>query len=118
MIGAGGMEGCGFISTDEEDVDMQPAELVTVKVYVPSGRFEMVILVPDPVVEALPGVRIRVQEPVAGRPDNTTLPVETVQVGCVTDPGTGAEGLAVWSLMVAPDEAADIQPDVPVTVNV
>ena len=95
MIGAGGMEGCGFISTDDEDVDMQPAELVTVKVYIPSGRLAIVILVPVPVVEALPGVRIKVHEPVAGRPANITLPVETVHVGCVTDSGTGAEGLAV-----------------------
>jgi hypothetical protein len=68
MSGAGGIDGCGFISTDDEDVDIQPAALVTVKVYIPSGRLAIVILVPVPVVEALPGVLIRVQEPVDGRP--------------------------------------------------
>jgi len=35
-----------------------------------------VVLVPDPVICTPPGVRVKVQVPVAGKPFKTTLPVE------------------------------------------
>ena len=38
-------------------------------------------LVPEPVVVVPPGERVKVQEPVAGKPLKTTLPVAKVQVG-------------------------------------
>ena len=41
----------------------------------------MVVLVPDPLVVVPPGVLVKVQLPLAGKPLNTTLPVETAQVG-------------------------------------
>ena len=41
----------------------------------------MVVLVPDPVVVVPPGVLVKVQVPVAGKPLNITLPVPTLQVG-------------------------------------
>jgi hypothetical protein len=41
----------------------------------------MVELVPVPVEVTAPGERVKVQVPVAGNPDKTTLPVEMSQVG-------------------------------------
>ena len=38
-------------------------------------------LVPEPVVVVPPGERVKVQEPVAGKPLKTTLPVAKAQVG-------------------------------------
>jgi hypothetical protein len=52
----------------------------------------MVLVVPVPVVVIPPGVLVNVHVPVAGKPLKTTLPVATVQVGCVIVPTTGAEG--------------------------
>ena len=48
--------------------------------------------VPDPDKEPL-GVPVTVQEPLAGKLFNCTLPVPTKQVGCVTVPMVGAEGI-------------------------
>jgi hypothetical protein len=52
------------------------------------------VLVPEPVLVISPGLPERVQVPDAGRPDKTTLPVDTSHVGWVTVPGTGAPGIA------------------------
>ena len=52
----------------------------------------MVVLVPFPVVVNSPGERVRVQVPVAGNPDNTTLAVESEHEGWVILPTTGAAG--------------------------
>jgi hypothetical protein len=51
------------------------------------------VLVPVPDVVFPPGVRIRVQVPADGKPLRTTLPVDTVHVGGVMVPITGAEGV-------------------------
>jgi hypothetical protein len=59
-------------------------------VYVPAGRPEIAILVPEPVVVILPGLRVTVQVPVAGSPFITILPVATEQVGWVMFPMAGA----------------------------
>ena len=62
-------------------------ELVTVKVYDPGANPVTVKVVADPV--RLPGLIVQVPD---GRPLSTTLPVETVQVGWVIVPTTGAAG--------------------------
>ena len=54
----------------------------------------MVVLVPEPVVVVPPGDLVKVHVPVAGKLFKTTLPVATVQVGCVTVPRVGAFGVA------------------------
>jgi hypothetical protein len=59
---------------------------------VPEGIPEIVVLVPVPVVVAPPGFLVIVQLP-EGKPFNTTLPVATVQVGCVIAPTSGAVGV-------------------------
>ena len=70
-----------MITTLADDADVQPAALVTVKVYVPAGSPLMVVLVPVPVVVVPPGVLVNVQVPDEGKPLKTTLPVATAQVG-------------------------------------
>jgi hypothetical protein len=54
----------------------------------------MVTDCPDPDIDTFPGFLVSVHVPVEGNPEITTLPVETVHVGWVTVPGTGAEGIA------------------------
>ena len=67
--------------------------MVTVKVYDPGARLEMVVVVPDPDVVTPPGLRINVQVPVAGKPFKTTLPVATEHVVWVIGPTAGAVGV-------------------------
>lgn len=86
--GAPGVAGCTLITTLVDAGDVQPTELVTVKVRVPASSPDMVVLAPVPLID--PG--LIVQFP-AGSPLNTTLPVETEHVGCVIEPTIGAEGV-------------------------
>ena len=72
----------------------------------------MLVLVPVP--ETFPGFNIHV--PVAGNPLNTTLPVPTLQVGCVIAPTVGAVGVAGWVLITTLPEAGEIHPEALVTV--
>ena len=72
----------------------------------------MLVLVPVP--ETFPGFIVHV--PVAGNPLNTTLPVETKQVGCVIVPTVGAVGVAGWTLITTLAEACEIHPEALVTV--
>jgi hypothetical protein len=92
--GAVGADGGAVIITFDDDPDIQLFALVTVKVNVPTGRPEMVVVVHVPVVVTPPGVRVSVHVPVAGNPLNTTLPVGTEHVGTVTVPTPGTAGLA------------------------
>jgi hypothetical protein len=69
------------MATLAEACEIHPEAFVTVKVYVPAGSREMVALVPVPAVATAPGDRVKVQVPISGSPDKTTLPVETAQVG-------------------------------------
>lgn len=90
---AGGAGGAGITAFDETD-EVHPSEFVTVKVYVPAARSEIVTLVPVPGVKIPPGLRVRVHVPVEGNLFSTTLPVGTVQVGLVIVPISGEEGMA------------------------
>lgn len=58
---------------DCEEPEVQPPELVTVKVYDPAASPETVVIVPVPVDDP-PGVRIRVHVPDDGNPLSRTLP--------------------------------------------
>jgi hypothetical protein len=81
ITGAVGTDGCAIIITFADDPDIQLFALITVKVWVPAGRPDMVVLVPPPIVATPPGVRVRVHVPIEGKPLNTTLPVGTEHVG-------------------------------------
>ena len=72
------------------------------------------IVVDAPVPETAPGLIVHVP---AGKPLSTTLPVATVQVGCVINPITGAVGVEGWALIDTGAEATEIQPAPLVTVN-
>ena len=78
----------------------------------------MVEFVPEPVVVVPPGDLVSVHVPVAGKPDKTTLPVATLQVGWVIVPTVGAVGVEAWVLMTTLADAGEIHPEALVTVNV
>lgn len=65
-----------------------------------------------------PGFLVKVHVPVAGNPFNSTLPVASVQVGCVKIPTVGAVGVIGCALITKLDEANDVQPETFVTVKV
>jgi hypothetical protein len=69
-----------------------------------------------PVDVVPPGVRIKVQVPVAGKPFKTTLPVATAQVGWVILPTVGAVGDDGWAMITTLTEASETQPEELVTV--
>lgn len=48
ITGAAGVTGCRLITTSAEAGDTHPAAFATVKVYVPGGIAETVLVVPDP----------------------------------------------------------------------
>jgi hypothetical protein len=77
----------------------------------------MVVLGPEPVVVTAPGDLVNVQFP-DGKPLNTTLPVATLQVGWVTVPTVGAEGVAGCASITTFNDDEDIQPPASVTVYV
>jgi hypothetical protein len=93
MIGVDGTFGGANITMLPEACDSHPNELVTVNVNVPSGKFVIVVLVPDPVTITAPGDLVILQLPVIGKPFSTTDPVGAPQAGWVTVPTTGAFGL-------------------------
>ena len=76
-VGAVGVIGCALMMILAVASEVHPEALVTVKVCVPVAKPEMIVLVPEPVV--LPG--LIVQLPDDGKPFNTTLPSDTVQLG-------------------------------------
>ena len=84
-----GVEGVAAIITTLADAtEVHPTEFVTIKPYVPGAIPDTVI--PAPVPAIAPGLTIQLP---AGKPVKTTLPVDTVQVGCVTVPTIGADGV-------------------------
>ena len=82
----------------------------------PADRLLIVVLVPVPVVVVPPGVLVNVHVPVEGSPFSTTLPVDTVQVGWLRVPATGAVGVDGCASMAIVLEAAEIHPAALVTV--
>jgi len=76
IVGAEGVAGCGSMTTLPEVAEMQPSELVTVNVRVPTASPEMVVLVPLPAM--LPGLMVQLPD---GKPFKTTLPVASAQLG-------------------------------------
>lgn len=76
------------------------------------------MLVPVPVVVVPPGDLVNVQVPEAGKPESTTLPVATEQVGCVIVPIVGVAGVSACALITTFDVEADTHPDALVTVYV
>lgn len=73
--------------------ETHPVGLLTIKLYAPACRPETVVVVPVPETVIVSGVLVNVQVPVAGSPLSTTIPVETLQVGCVMVPIIGVAGL-------------------------
>ena len=76
----------------------------------------MVVLVPVPVID--PGLIVQVPD---GKPLNTTLPVDTVQVGCVIVPTVGAVGkrftITVLSVLDVPHKPVEIAVIVAIPLN-
>ena len=119
IIGAVGTAGCALITTFPDATEVQPAALVTVKVYVADAvRPVMVAVVPVPVVVTAPGLRVSVQVPAPGNPDRATLPVVTEQVGWVMVPMVGAAGGEGRELITTLAEAKEVQAASLVTVKV
>jgi len=85
---------------------------------VPAERLLIVVVVPVPVVSVPPGVRVKVQVPLEGRPLISTLAVATLQLGWVIVPAIGADGIAGCASMRISDEDTDVQPEALVTVYV
>lgn len=110
-IGAEGVIGWVPITILAEGNEMQPAPLLTVKVYVPVANPEMVVVVPEPVIA--PG--LIVQFP-AGKPVKNTLPVATVHDGCVIVPIVGAGGVPGFAIITISAEANEMHPTEFVTV--
>jgi hypothetical protein len=110
IVGAGGIGGCGFIRTLPDGEEIHPVELVTVKVYVPDGRVETVVVLPEPETVTPPGVLVNVQLPVDGRLLKTTLPVDNAHVGCVIAPTTGGVGDDGCGVITTLADGADIHP--------
>jgi hypothetical protein len=65
----------------------------------------MVRLVPVPLI--VPGSITQLPD---GRPLKSTLPVDTVQVGCVMVPTTGAAGVGGCALIITVGDAGEVQP--------
>jgi len=100
-IGAEGNGGTASITTFADEGDGHPVEVLTMKVYVPDGIPDTVVLVPVPVAVVPPGDLVNVQVPDEGKPLSDTLPVVTAQVGWVIVPTVGADGVFIvkfsWS---------------------
>ena len=82
----------------------------------PADNPAIVALAPVPVVVTPSGLRVSVHVPVLGRSFKTTLPVETVQVGCVSVPTEGVLWVLVFGLITILPVGTDVQPDVFVMV--
>jgi hypothetical protein len=94
LTGTAGEGGWAFIVNDDEAGDMQPNWFATVYVNVPEGTPVSVVVEPVPNDVTASGFLVNVHVPEAGKPLNDTLPVATEQVGCTSDPITGAVGEA------------------------
>jgi hypothetical protein len=77
-----------------------------------------IVVIPVPVAAAPPGALVNVHEPDDGKPFKTTLPVATVQLGCVNVPNAGESGVTGWGEMIALFDAGEVHPEAWVTVKV
>ena len=110
-VGAAGATGAGSITTSAERPEVQPAASVTVKLYLPAVKPDIVALAVDPAIS--PGLMVQLP---AGRPLKTTLPVVVEQVGCVMIPTTGAAE-ALFTVIVSSFEVAGL-PETQVSLEV
>lgn len=113
IVGASGVDGCALMTTLTEAADAQPTVFVTVKLYVPATKPDMVVTGVEP--DIAPGFIIQFP---AGNPLKATLPVATEQVGCVIVPTIKADGIAGCALITTLADAKDIHPAELVTVKV
>jgi hypothetical protein len=114
ILGAAGVPGGEMIIISVEGRDIHPKSLVMLKLYVPGTRFVIVVLVPVPLIP--PG--LIVQDPVPGKPFNTTLPVGVPHAeGCVIAPAIGAVGAGGGALITTSADAFDIHPAAAVTLK-
>lgn len=111
IVGAEGVTGCGLIITLADASDVHPTEFVTVKLYVPANKNEMVVLAEFPVMD--PGLTVQFPD---GRPLIITLPVAILQVGWVIVPGIGAAGVIGCVLITISVDASEVHPETLVTV--
>ena len=118
IINVGTGPGCGLMRTLAETAEVQPALVVTVKLYEPGLRPWTVVDVPVAVMMTLPGKRVSVQLPWAGSPLMITLPVGSSQVGWVMTPGIGGVGVGGCELMITVDDGAEVHPSALATVKV
>ena len=81
MEGAVGIGGCTLTIAFPDGEDIQPVELVTVKVYVPAGSAEIVVVVPVPEIVTPPGFLVNIQLPASGNPLKAAVPVDIAHVG-------------------------------------
>lgn len=101
---ADGDAGCALITTSAELPDVQPLLFVTENVYVLLAASPVnVAVVPVPVYVELmdPSLAVTAQLPLDGNPLNETLAVESTQVGWITVPIYGMEGLTETVTSVA-----------------
>ena len=108
-VGAAGAVGTALITTFALAAEVHPVDVsVTVKLcVVDTARPVKVVVVPLPAIA--PGLIVQVP---AGKPLNSTLPVGTVQVGCVIVPTVGAAGAAGLVNVIGPAiELAETQPE-------
>ena len=111
-VGADGVAGCALNTTLPDAGEIHPTAFVTVKLYVvPAVNPEIVVEAVLPVI--FPGLMVQFPD---GKPFKTTLPVATVQVGCVRVPTVGAVGIALILITALPVIVA-VQ-DVPVLVAI
>ena len=73
-------------------------------------------MVPAPVMVLPPGLTVKVQVPVEGKPLSATDPVAVAQVGWVIVPTTGAVGAVGAVLITILADATEIHPAALVTV--
>jgi len=93
--------------------EVHPDALVTVKLYVPVERTGTFVLVPEPVM--LTGLIVQLTDD--GKLFNTTLPVDTKQLGWVMVPRVGAVGVVGWALIITLVVAAEVHPEALVTLK-
>lgn len=98
--------------TTGDDDEVHPSSFLTVKLCVPAASPDMVVVAVLPVIA--PGLMVQFPE---GRPERATLPVGVAQVGCVTVPTTGAEGVTGCTFITISADSEEMHVASFVTVN-